>query len=106
MVKIPAKTTNEFTVAITFRSPFTRSRLLVVNLFYIQFAILKVFTMHITYCGVCSTTILPLSFLCFPEAHQYIESLKTDGVNIPVDKDVGSYTMQLPDWYDEKMYKR
>lgn len=106
MVKIPEKSTYEFTVAITFHSPFTRSRLLVVNLFYIQFATLKVFTMHIQYCGVCSTTILPLSFLCFSEAHQYIELLQTDGVNIPVDKDVGTYTMQLPKWYDKEMYKR
>lgn len=63
--------------------------------------------MYNTYRDACSTYYLHyLLFLGFTEAQQYIDLLQTDGVNIPVDSDDGSYTMQLPDWYDEKLFKR
>lgn len=32
--------------------------------------------------------------------------LQTEGTYVPVDKDIGSYEMSLPDWYDEKLFKR
>lgn len=47
-----------------------------------------------------------LLFLCLIEAQQYVDLLQTEGVNIPVDQDVDSHSMQLPEWYDEKLFKR
>lgn len=42
----------------------------------------------------------------FTEAEAYVSLLQTDGANHPVDIDADSYTMQLPDWYDEILFKR
>lgn len=42
----------------------------------------------------------------FTEAEVYVGLLQTDGVNNPVDIDVNSYKMQLPEWYDEILFKR
>lgn len=45
-------------------------------------------------------------FPYFTEAEAYISLLQTDGVNSPVDIDVDSYKMQLPEWYDPILFKR
>lgn len=37
---------------------------------------------------------------------EYINLLQTEGPDVPVDKDIGSYEMALPDWYDEMLFKR
>lgn len=40
------------------------------------------------------------------EARSYVERIQTDGVDNPVDIDTNSYTMQMPEWYDEELFKR
>lgn len=42
----------------------------------------------------------------FTEAQAYISLLQTDGVNNPVDTEVDSNTMQLPEWFDPILFKR
>lgn len=40
------------------------------------------------------------------EAEAYINLLETEGVKQPVDRDVDSYKMMLPEWYDPNLFKR
>lgn len=35
-----------------------------------------------------------------------MDLLQMEGVNISLDNDDETYTMQLPDWYDETLFKR
>lgn len=40
------------------------------------------------------------------EARAYVERIQTVGVDNPVDIDTNSFTMQMPEWYDEELFKR
>lgn len=39
-------------------------------------------------------------------ARNYVDQLLDEAAEHPVDKDVNSYDMQLPSWYDEIKFKR
>lgn len=36
----------------------------------------------------------------------YINLIQTDGAQLSIDKDAKSTEMSLPDWYNEKLFKR
>lgn len=40
------------------------------------------------------------------EAQAYVDLLQSNGTQCPVDKDVDTYTMQLPEWYNEELFKK
>lgn len=40
------------------------------------------------------------------EAQSYVKLIQTDGVANPVDIDTNGCAMQLPEWYDEVLFKR
>lgn len=53
-----------------------------------------------------------LNFFCIllfagkDDARHYVDQLLDEAIEYPVDKDINSYEMQLPSWYDEALFKR